>query len=376
MFLKKRHHAQVMAKVHGQDIPAEKCESDSGYLSDRDSEGERGLMIAEFDVEETSPLTSTDIKIDEERFRFSFGSKLVMEEVPLGDINVQPLSPQPCFNQVQSGENNFLKVQRESVIKHTWNNMQQDQKTVQYEKSSVDKPKLMMDNISNEDNMNQCGSNYENLICAENDILDFGKSISFDDDSSWHSTYDFETMDPIDSKGFSLIKQDSYSPCTFSMNDGTMNNQQQSLYLSSPGTNQIIIHIVSQDKSSQSNRKKDLRKKEFSCTYEGCCKSYFKLSHLNAHIRLHSGEKPFNCPYPKCDKVFARSDEFSRHKRYHSGIKKFVCTHCEKAFMRSDHLSKHEKRHEANESKISCTTKRNFKISPVIGSSALLVNFL
>ena len=94
------------------------------------------------------------------------------------------------------------------------------------------------------------------------------------------------------------------------------------------------------------------RAKSFSCHHPGCDKRYYKLSHLKAHYRVHTGERPFHCPFPGCDKIFARSDELSRHKRAHTGEKKFVCRACGRPFVRSDHLIKHVKRHEKRAAKM------------------------
>ncbi|KAK7151471.1 hypothetical protein R3I94_007956 [Phoxinus phoxinus] len=93
-------------------------------------------------------------------------------------------------------------------------------------------------------------------------------------------------------------------------------------------------------KSSESSEKRP-----FMCSYPGCSKRYFKLSHLQMHGRKHTGEKPYQCDYTGCGRRFSRSDQLKRHQRRHTGVKPFQCETCQRKFSRSDHLKTHTRTH-------------------------------
>lgn len=119
-----------------------------------------------------------------------------------------------------------------------------------------------------------------------------------------------------------------------------MGNQSASGYMLPP--NSVAPHggFV-----NQTAAKNDEQRKPFVCLYPGCTKRYLKLSHLQMHIRKHTGEKPYVCEHEGCGKRFSRSDQLRRHSRKHTGVRPFQCEVCQRKFSRSDHLKTHMRTH-------------------------------
>lgn len=137
-----------------------------------------------------------------------------------------------------------------------------------------------------------------------------------------------------------------------SMNECTAQHAQNPIKLEDPSGDgpcaaSFLPHRQPYRQDSQTVRtaSTQIRDRIFVCTTAGCGKNYTKKSHLDTHIRTHTGERPFACDQKDCNKKFARSDELTRHLRVHKGHKPYQCYFCLRYFSRSDHRTSHIRTH-------------------------------
>ena len=82
-----------------------------------------------------------------------------------------------------------------------------------------------------------------------------------------------------------------------------------------------------------------------------------------------TGERPYTCTHEGCGRTFTEHSSLRKHKLIHTGEKPYVCEICGKTFSQSGSRNAHQKRHAgANKGE-----KRSKKASGKIGSTAPVV---
>ncbi|XP_014256864.1 zinc finger protein 367-like [Cimex lectularius] len=59
---------------------------------------------------------------------------------------------------------------------------------------------------------------------------------------------------------------------------------------------------------------------------EVCSRVFPRDKSLQAHRRVHTGERPYSCDFPGCMRKFKQSGQLKTHQRLHTGERPFLCS--------------------------------------------------
>ncbi|CAH1394942.1 unnamed protein product [Nezara viridula] len=71
-----------------------------------------------------------------------------------------------------------------------------------------------------------------------------------------------------------------------------------------------------------------------------CSRVFPRDKSLQAHRRVHTGERPYSCDYPGCTRKFKQSGQLKTHQRLHTGERPFLCS-AEGCNSRFTHANRH-----------------------------------
>ncbi|KAL2002646.1 hypothetical protein VTN02DRAFT_6316 [Thermoascus thermophilus] len=87
-------------------------------------------------------------------------------------------------------------------------------------------------------------------------------------------------------------------------------------------------------------------KRKYECSLPHCRKSFSQKTHLDIHMRAHTGDKPFVCREPSCGQRFSQLGNLKTHERRHTGEKPYSCDICHKRFAQRGNVRAHKITHE------------------------------
>ncbi|KAJ4331903.1 DNA-binding transcription factor [Didymella glomerata] len=83
-------------------------------------------------------------------------------------------------------------------------------------------------------------------------------------------------------------------------------------------------------------------RKRHQCSMPGCNKSFHQRTHLEIHVRAHTGAKPFVCKVPSCGQRFSQLGNLKTHERRHTGERPYSCDVCNKTFAQRGNVRAHK----------------------------------
>ncbi|KAF2637817.1 zinc finger protein-like protein OZF [Massarina eburnea CBS 473.64] len=135
-------------------------------------------------------------------------------------------------------------------------------------------------------------------------------------------------------------KQESPDPVTFSTDVDTLMKAIQAKEKSTPKVERVKAPKVQHKKGAQRQRKR------YQCHFGGCSKPFNQKTHLDIHIRAHTGHKPFLCKYNDCGRRFSQRGNLQTHQRRHTGERPYSCNLCGKTFAQAGNVRAHKAVHE------------------------------